>query len=216
MSTSLISVTPPWASVDYAAVLKSLQNYSIEEMISSLKDELPFLWKSIYLKTTLQPTDILSFQHETFEYIYDDYGSLEASGKTPYNPNEEGRLIAVMGCSVPRKKTRDDYRLKGWIGPTESTFGAMWDKGHFIAHSIGGAIDGIEANVFIQRRDLNRGWSDAGKQFRKMEKYCFMNPGTFCFNRPLYLDGMSKPAFIEFGLLKKDNTLWVECFNNLK
>jgi len=29
-------------------------------------------------------------------------------------------------------------------------------KGHFIAHSIGGAVDGWELNVFVQRRELNR------------------------------------------------------------
>lgn len=83
-----------------------------------------------------------------------------------------------------------------------------------MAHSLGGAVDGIEANVFVQRRDLNRGWSASGKLFREMEKYCAVHPGTFCFNRPFYRDNSARPAFLEFGVLKNNNELWVERFDN--
>src|SRR5258708_33542122 len=79
-------------------------------------------------------------------------------------------------------------------------FGREWDKGHFIAHSIGGAVDGLETNVSVQLRHLNRGWSAAGKQFRDMEQYCVLNRGTFCF-WPLYVDETARPAFVEFGVL---------------
>ena len=77
-------------------------------------------------------------------------------------------------------------------------------------------MDQCELNVFVQRRDLNRGWSVAGKRFRSMEKYCFSNPGTFCFSRPIYslADGSSKPVAVEFGVLKADGELWVEVFDN--
>jgi hypothetical protein len=92
-------------------------------------------------------------------------------------------------------------------------FAREWDKGHFIAHSIGGALDGWELNVFVQRRELNRGWSEAGARFRDMEDYC-ANAGTFCFSRPLYADPTAKPAFVEFGVLKSDGQLCVECFDN--
>ncbi|HET6993246.1 MAG TPA: hypothetical protein VFJ43_18065, partial [Bacteroidia bacterium] len=93
-------------------------------------------------------------------------------------------------------------------------FGKQWDKGHFIAHTIGGAIDGIEANVFVQKRDLNRGWSEEGKLFREMEKYGVIHPNTFCFNRPIYEDQSAKPSFYEYGILKDENNLWIECFDN--
>jgi hypothetical protein len=63
--------------------------------------------------------------------------------------------------------------------------------------TIGSVVDGLEANVFVQRRDLNRGWSPAGKRFREMEKYCVSNRGTFCFSRPFYTDQTAKPAFVE-------------------
>jgi hypothetical protein len=132
----------------------------------------------------------------------------------PFDPYKESRLIAVLGLSEPSRKVRDDYRLKGWVGPTEQMYGRRWDKGHFIANSIGGAVDRLEINVFVQRRDLNRGWSAEGKCYREMEKYCVLNPGTFCFSRPIYTDETSRPAFLEYGVLRSDGELWVECFDN--
>ena len=134
--------------------------------------------------------------------MYDDYGSLEAAGRVPYDPVKEARVVAVSGRSVFQAKARDDFRLKGWVGATEAAFGREWDKGHFIAHSIGGAVDRAEVNVLVQLRALNRGWSTEGKLFREMEAYCEANPGTFCFNRPIYEDQTGRPVFIEFGLLK--------------
>lgn len=142
------------------------------------------------------------------------YATLEATGAVQHNPRIEARLVAVSGCSAPQKRKRDDYRLKGWVGATERTFGSGWDKGHFIAHSIGGAVDQAEVNVFVQRRDLNRGWSTAGKRYREMEKYCELNRGAFCFSRPVYHDQMAKPALIEFGVFRGSREFWVECFEN--
>src|SRR5260370_16897464 len=108
----------------------------------------------------------------------------------------EGGCGGGYGQRDQKKRKGDDGRLKGWVGPTGRTLGDSWDKGHFIAHSIGGSVDQAEVNVFVQRRDLNRGWSTAGKRFREMEKYCELNPGTFCFSRPIYQDQMAKPALI--------------------
>jgi hypothetical protein len=135
-------------------------------------------------------------------------------GRIPYDPVIEARLVAVSGRSVFQEKARDDFRLKGWVGATETAFGHEWDKGHFIAHSMGGAVDRAEVNVFVQLRALNRGWSAEGKRFREMEAYCEANPGTFCFNRPIYDDQTARPAFFEFGLLKRDDRLWMERFQN--
>ena len=159
---------------------------------------------------TQRPTNVCRFTHGTFEYIFDDYGSLEASEKTAYDPASESRLVSVLGQSKPLKRNRDDYRLRGWVGRTEKSFGKKWD----IAHSLGGAVDGIEANVFVQRRDLNRGWFARGTLFREMEKYCAVHPDTFCFNRPLYSDHSARPAFLEFGVLKGNKELWGERFDN--
>ena len=83
-----------------------------------------------------------------------------------------------------------------------------------MAHELGGNVTGMEANVFIQRRSLNRGWSTEGKIYRAMERYCRDHAGTFCFSRPFYGDETSKPSFIEFGVLRAADDLWVQIFDN--
>jgi hypothetical protein len=200
-------------TVDYAAVLRTADIGS-SGLATFLFEELPYVWRDAYVDMTPRQTNVVRWQYGSFEYLFDDHASLEATGAVLHDPNVEARLVAALGRSEPRETARDDYRLKGWIGATEKTFGREWDKGHFIAHSIGGAVDGLEANVFVQRRDLNRGWSEAGKRFRDMEKYCGLNRGTLCFSRPLYVDETARPAFVEFGVLMSNGELWVECFDN--
>ena len=58
----------------------------------------------------------------------------------------------------------------------------MPDDGHFMAHGIGG---GFAVNRFSQERGLNRGWPSQEKIYRQMETYCYEQPGTFCFSRPV-------------------------------
>ncbi len=199
---------------DYLEILSSVDSLDTEQVINHLIYKFPFLWEKVYKKHSNRITDICRIKKGTFEYIFDDYATLEKKGIVPINSSIESRVIAAFGISNPQKKYRDDYRLRNWIGRTNLLFGNSWDKGHLIAHSIGGSVDGAELNVFQQRRDLNRGWSNDGKQFRKMENYCLKHEGTFCFNRPIYLDQTSKPAFIEFGLLKSSRELWVDIFDN--
>jgi hypothetical protein len=84
----------------------------------------------------------------------------------------------------------------------------MWDRGHYIAHSIGGSVDGNEANVFSQLRSVNRG------RYRTMEAHCRANPGETCFSRTIFTDTSAHPTRIEFGVLKIDGELWVENLPN--
>ena len=200
-------------SLDYQAILQQARG-TLEETIIALAAELPRLWRDAYVRTSNRETSMVRILDGSFEYLYDNYSYLEVSGTVPYSPTMEDRVVAVCGRSAPIPKRRDDYRLRGWVGPTEKMYSARFDKGHYIAHSIGGAVDRSEMNVFVQRRDLNRGWSPEGKRYRTMEKYCVCHPGTFCFTHPLYEDQTSIPSFIEFGVLKNCEELWVECFDN--
>ena len=147
---------PPW-NIDYSSFLEEARNVPGQEVIVFLAGELLYAWWDAYLGMTPRAANVVRFQYGTFEYVYDDYATLEATRTVPYSAASEARLVAVSGRSVLKKGKRDDYRLKGWVGATEKTFGPGWDKGHFIAHSIGGAVDQAEVNVFVQRRDLNRG-----------------------------------------------------------
>jgi hypothetical protein len=200
--------------IDYAAILAEAKTSTVAELVSHLQATLPHLWLHDYAAVSQRPTNVLQFQHGGFSYIYDYYTELEATGVVPMHSTAESRLVAVCGTSSPRAGGRDDYRLRDWVGRTERTFGRGWDKGHFIANSIGGIVDGLEANVFVQRRDVNRGWSSDGKRYRTMEKYCCEHPGVFCFSRPMYSDDTSRPFEVEFGVLRAPHDLWVERFPN--
>ena len=211
----MMNKTPGLAGrVDYSGLLASLNGSFSQAVIAALSEELPHLWRDAYLAMTPVETNICRILLASFEYLFDDCATLEAQGLVAQDRKRESRLVAVFGHSAPQKRSRDDSRLQGWPGRPEARFGKRWDKGHFIAHSIGGAVDQWELNVFLQRRDLNRGWSRAGKLYRSMETYCALHPGTFCFSRPIYMDGSARPALLEFGILKAEGELWVEVFKN--
>jgi hypothetical protein len=175
-----------------------------------LREELPYAWQEAYLQMSGRPAHILSFTHGSFDYVYDHFDTLVHTGMVSDDGVSESRLVAAVGIATANGKVRrhDDGRLRGWLGPTRDILGHGWDKGHFIAHAIGGAVDGLEANVFLQRRSVNRG------PYRQMERYCAAHPGVLCFSRPIYDDGTALPAVLEFGVLKPDLTWWIERFSN--
>lgn len=186
-----------------------------ESVKDFLRVELPHAWHEAYLAAAPgRQVNAGVVPRGTFDYIHDDQDTLVATGVVRDEPNLESRIIAVIGTSAPDLRRRDDDRLRGWLGATEETFGKAWDKGHFIAHSIGGAVAGSELNVFVQRRDLNRGWSTAGRRYRAMEIYCATHSGVLCWSRPVYSDESAMPLQLEFGILKEDSELWVETFDN--
>jgi hypothetical protein len=173
-----------------------------------LREELPHYWREDYLRMSSRVSNIVIFKYETFDYIFDAYQQAE-----PYSPTSkvapiDARLVAVIGTSKPRRTKRDDARLRGIsVSPLPGVKG-KWDRGHFIAHSIGGKVDGNEANVFLQLRSVNRG------RYRRAENYCKLNPGVTCFSRPIYADTSAHPESIEFGVLKTNGELWVEIMPN--
>ncbi|MFN7959862.1 MAG: hypothetical protein U0002_01190 [Thermoanaerobaculia bacterium] len=202
--------------IDYSSLLARANAAQAGAAQVYLSEELPYLWRDAYLLMTPHPTNISRIRLGTFEYLYDDLDSLEALGEVPTSATSESRLVGVLGTSAPQRERRssDDGRLRGFIGKTDSEFGSTWDKGHYIGHELGGRVAGMEANVFIQRRALNRGWSAEGKIYRAMERFCRTHPGTFCFARPFYADDAAKPSFLEFGVLRGPEDLWVRRFDN--
>src|SRR4051794_21471918 len=96
-------------------------------VIEWLQRELPYAWQDAYLQMSRRPANIMVFTHGTFDYIYDHYSELEATGTVAPDGVSEARLVAAVGISVANLKKRghDDGRLRGWIGPTTS-FGEGW------------------------------------------------------------------------------------------
>jgi len=204
-------VLPPQYKIDYASLLSTVQQESATNLPLFLQQQLPLQWRDVYQATIPRPTNIAHFRLRTFEYICDLYSEMEILGEVPFDQTIEDRVIAVLGTSARTEERRDSSRIRRWGAPTDELLSAYRDKGHFMAHCIGG---GLDVNLFPQERRLNRGWSPQGKTYRQMETYCYEQPGTFCFSRPIYVDGSSVPRWLEFGLLKTDLTFWVEIFEN--
>jgi len=200
--------------IDYTKILNGCASSPLVERLAYLAEELPHEWAAVYREASGRPTDVCVVPFDTFNYVFDYYDSFGNSQHPDYDSKQDSRLVVAFGISAPKRSSRDDGRLKGWVGPTEKHFGSEWDKGHFIAHSIGGAVFQSEVNVFPQLRALNRGRSEEGRRFVAMEKYCRDNAGTFCFHRPIYADGSARPAKLEFGFLDREGKLRTATFNN--
>jgi hypothetical protein len=155
-----------------------------------------------------RPTEVVVYSYGSFEYIFDTYQQSEPYERLSEKAPIEARLVAAIGISNPQRRKRDDGRLRGVSVSALPGVEGKWDRGHFIAHSIGGTVDGNEANVFLQLRSINRG------RYRSFERYCQRNPGVTCFSRPIYEDTSAHPTQLEVGVFKVDGTLWVQRLPN--
>jgi hypothetical protein len=196
--------------IDYSKILSELTTTNIEKAIEILWEKLPDVWCEKYRELTLTETNIHQFTDNGFEYLF-DFQFEFISHETTNNQVSEDRVVVVFGRSQPSHKKRDKNRMKGFLGPSSEVFGDNYDKGHFIGHAFGG---GLDVNLFPQLRSINQGLSARGKVFQAMERYCSENPGTFCFNRPIYCNHSWRPCMIEFGILTNEMSFWVETFEN--
>lgn len=177
---------------------------TIEETITAFIKEIENYWIKDYLEFENIDREILKFEVGEYFFLFDQNKDRDA----------EDRVVGAFGFSRQTTKSRDTSRMKGFIGGFKKMVGyQQFDKGHFIAHLSGGVLD---VNLYPQLTELNRGWSKQGKVFRKMERFCVDNPGTFIFTRPLYSDSSWIPKHIEFGYITKQFKLHVERFENFK
>lgn len=200
---------PSRYAIDYNAAFTTAGEVSVVHLAIAFEQRLPSIWRHAYLSTITHEPNLVQFRHGTFEYICDLYSQLELTGSVSFDQTIADRVIGVFGMSSRAREGHDGRRVR--IELSEELEGTQRDDGHFMARSIGG---GLNVNLFSQDRRLNRGWSSQGKIYRRMEKYCREQEGTFCFSRPIYCDGSNVPRWLEFGVLKNDESLWVEVFDN--
>jgi hypothetical protein len=211
MLSAQIQSLPLQSRIDYRRLGGSARAGSIYELIADLRLRLPTLWQRAYKAAASHTPNIIHVEYGTFDYIRDSYSEMEALGEVAFDQRVRDRVVGVLGISLPMRGRRRGSLPKGWVEHPEEVDSSGRDKGHFIAHAIGG---GLDMNVFSQSRDLNRGLSEQGRVYRLMERYCYENAGTFCFSRPVYDDATSIPRWVEFALLRGDGGLWVEVFEN--
>ncbi len=210
LSAQIPSLPPQW-HIDYVRLRRSARAGSIYELIADLRLRLPAQWQRLYMAAASHTPNIIHVEYGTFDYICDSYSGMEALGEIAFDQRVRDRVVGVLGISLPMRGRRRGSLPKDWVKHPEEIDSSGRDKGHFIAHAIGG---GLDMNIFSQARGLNRGISEQGKVYRLMERYCYENAGTFCFSRPVYDDATSIPRWVEFGLLRDDGSLWVEVFEN--
>jgi hypothetical protein len=193
--------------VDYLDIQRDVQGSPLDEVARYLLEQLPWEWRDAYCRNTIYETDIVESPEGALIYQFDTRVVEETDASL-----KAGRLIAVYGRvgEIAGARLSSAQLRQRFLGPTEKSIGPV-DKGHFIAHSLGGSSS---MNLFPQDRRLNRGWSEDGKKYRSMESFAADRPGTFVFHRPIYSDGTLWPRCFEFGLLKPDSELWVEVFDN--
>ncbi len=203
------------SAIDYEKLMSFAQARDADSVTAFLLEELPHAWDERYRSCCSHKPNLLRISTSGFEYIFDFVQESVARGDVTPAEAVEDRVIGVHGRSALAADKRKDQLMRGRpLGPVDvmpEEKRSDYDKGHFIAHSMGG---GLEINIFPQIRSLNRGWSDRGKVFRAMERYCQDHPRTYCFCHPIYAGCSWHPARIEFGVLRRDGTLWVETFEN--
>jgi hypothetical protein len=173
-------------ALDYAAVPPA-----------RLHDELPQLWVDAYHDATAGDPEIVQFTDGANHYLFD----LVAE-----------RVVAAWGDSRAAEAARDRSRQAGFI-PRFSRHYEGKDRGHFLSHGQGGLMD---VNFFPQAKEVNRGWSAAGKLYRAMENHAATHPGTFSFSRPLYArdNDTWDPEQLEYGVRVGGVELRVVVFPN--
>lgn len=201
--------------IDYQAVLRRVPAQPVANDLTGLIDDLKQEWLRAYDDMTDAVNSVHLVERGQFSFLFDL--SCEIAHEHDREIQDD-RVVVFFGTSLPATDKRDSARMRGFVGPTTMTFGAKYDKGHFISHAAGGGtLDAV--NWFPQLRAINRGWSERGKVYRAMERYCADNPGTFFFSRPIYdypppTRRSWTPCALEYGVLR-DDRLWVETFDNL-
>ena len=208
-------------TLDYTRIHRKLKAGESEAKWDKFREHLIREWFGLYDEGLGQlgyepEGDNDTYTMGAFMYSSDNTLDPELSDRWWERHREDCRIVAVHGFSIPAPEKRDSSRMSYHANTWVREFGSHrnelpFDKGHYIAHSIGGEIDN---GIFAQRRDINRGWNEIGKLYRSMERYALDYPGVFVFSRPIYGDGSTHPFFIEYGILKEDGEWWIEVFPN--
>lgn len=207
--------------LNYEDILEKSTKSSYLDTANTFREVAINLWEGAYEKMKNRPLNITDFHQNKFIFLMDE-GYIDLDNEGNFVDCQDERPIVFAGFSKSNLlgRVRNNKRLREY----RKWHFANWadkqtDTGHYVAHSIWevghqSEVD-LELNLFPQKSSLNRGHSEEGKRFRKMEDYCSSNPNTFLFVRPIFGDSSIRPFVIEYGILLPDLKLWVEQFTNV-
>ena len=156
-------------SIDYTSLLAGVLESNYEATLAAFTQAIINAWLDEYDALTKNENDIVKFTADGFSFLYDLNESDYATEFIP-GVSRETRIVAAYGITQNKEIKRNASRQQAYIGGFKSMPRYIgFDKGHFIAHSIGGML---EQNLFPQRSDVNRGISDDGKKWIKVVKFC--------------------------------------------
>lgn len=72
----------------------------------ALRAALPDIFLDAYLTFTRRPTNVILITSGTFDYVYDNYAELEATGAVEPDAVTESRLVGAVGFSAPHERKR--------------------------------------------------------------------------------------------------------------
>lgn len=186
---------------------------TIAEVNEKFWTDMVVQWFDAYTASFPKHGEITTQNFRGFAFVIDhiwDFGDgAEVDTDLPVT-----RVLGAFGISGHPINPKNRNIMKRYLGSTSQAYaeyGPNYDKGHFIAHTMGGPVD---ANLFPQKREINRGWSKAGKRYREMERFVATHPGIFVFSRPIYTDLSDCPFELEFGFCDSNMSWEVEMFSN--
>lgn len=124
-----------------------------------------------------------------FFYLFDS----NPAGATDFS-RPANRVLAAWGHTKPNQRVGDRRILRRFPLPKRPQ---DLDRGHLVALASGG---GENVNLVPQATRLNRGWSEEGRRWRSLERYCARTPGAFLFVTVLYDDLTDVPSEFIYGL----------------
>lgn len=130
------------------------------------------------------------FRHGTAVYLMDAGPSSDSAART---------ILAVGRPQAPDDARETSYQV-GYPLP-DKLAGRDVDRGHFVAYTAGGLYG---PNLFVQDRALNRGWSEEGRRFRKLEQMAASRaPHTLAITIPYYADETDVPSHLTMVVLDR-------------
>jgi hypothetical protein len=204
--------------IDYDEIIHEIQTEKYDLLISEIMPILEKKWIESYNIMSGGECLLTKYPTNTEKSVIFNYSHLFHDASMEYDIDIlsdyfiEDRTVCVYGISS--KKTDSIKSSDSFMQQAETR---KWsdnntDHGHYLGHIIGGSV---YANIFPQKREINRGVGLEGKCFRDMERYLEKNPGLFCFSRPIYFDFSNRPFLIEFGYLDKDLKWVMKIFENV-
>src|SRR5215468_10468231 len=107
---------PARYAIDYEFLLCEARLEGTSQLAGCLQRLCRAQWRDSYVAAVERPTNLVQFRARTFEYVFDLYSGLEATGEIPYDQTVEDRVVDVLGTSATPEEPRTGTRMRGWLG----------------------------------------------------------------------------------------------------